>query len=64
MGKKRTPTPPPPPARLADRITVRMTDDMLDDLTDEVGELGYGDKPELVRSIIRQHQNTRRAAKG
>jgi Arc/MetJ-type ribon-helix-helix transcriptional regulator len=52
------------PARLGERITVRMPSDMLDDLGDEVTERGYSDKPELVRAIIRAHQDARRAARG
>lgn len=49
---------------LDDRITVRMPKGMKRKLVAEAKREGYSDLNELVRSIVRAHQDQRKAAVG
>lgn len=47
-----------------ERFTLRLPPAMLADLDLEVTERGFSDRSELVRQIIRRHQEDRAVAKG
>ena len=49
---------------LSERLTVRMPKAMRRDLQREVRQRGYSDEAELVRAVLREHQDRRKVAQG